>query len=353
MKKPINQLFLNTIMKISDHKISKAEWKRFLSAVIAVVMALSIFPQDGSAAETVEAVYPGDTSAVAILNNLDYSDVRSSNTWAKEAIYETGALEIIKGMKNMSKRFGRTDTLSKQEALAIAYKAAGREAEAQTLGENMNAARALANRKTDPLEVWYDGYLQLAANDGLITAGNLADALTADQTTLTAGSFYRTGAVQRQEIARWLAGTLGIQPVRGQQDLFNNYIDWRSADPDKIPYIEAILENRIMNGDGTGRFRPLQAVTREQAAQIVKNAEAQVLAALKYNKQTGIIEKISTAADYSGGVSSEGRYINVRNSDGKLYRIETKLTAPAALNEQKGVTPAVTGKEIKITNIRK
>ncbi len=343
MKKITNHYIEN---KTDNRSKRTGHRKRIIPAIMALILAFAMLPSGLAAAETVETVFPGDTSAGAILRNLDYYDVRNSNTWAKEAIYEAGALEIIKGLSNMSKRFGRTDNLTKEEALAIVYKAAGREAEAQALGEAMNNARAQANRKTDALEVWYDGYLQLAVTEGLITAQDLADAMNADQTSLEADSFNRKSAVQRQEMARWLAGTLGIQPVRGQQDIFNNYLDWRSADPDKIPYIEAILENRIMNGDGTGRFRPLQAVTREQAAQILKNAESQVLTALKYNKQTGIIENISTTADYSGGMNTTGRYIDVRNTDGKLYRIETSLSVPAALNEQQGGSSAATGKEL-------
>lgn len=323
--------------------------KTLLLLLTAVMLILTSLPS-GAAAETPESTFTGDADAAAILKNLDFPDVKASNTWAKNAIYEAGALEVIKGLKNMDRRFGRTDTLSKEEAIALAYRAAGREAEAQVLGENLNNARTAANKKTDPVAVWSDGFLQLAANEGLITQQDLTSAMNTDQASLQATDFKRAAPAQRQEIATWLAKTLSLQPVRGQQNLFNNYTDWRTADPGKIPYIEAVLQNGIMNGNGSGRFNPAQAVTREQAAQIVKNAESQVLTALKYIKNTGTVESISGSSDYSSGSGTNGKTIGVRNSNGKLHEI--KVSSPAstgpAKNEQAGTPTAGQGLELVV-----
>jgi hypothetical protein len=300
--------------------------------VLALIFALSNTTVLAAPAEVPSSVFYGDPNGAAILKNLDYSDVKSSGTWAKEAIYLSGALEIIKGLDNMNRRFGRTDALSKEEALSVAYRAAGREAEAQVLGEGLNNGRAPGDRKSDVLGIWYDGFLQLAANEGMITALDLADALSADQTGLGEESFRRKAPVQRQEMARWLAGALGIEPVRGRQNIIYNFSDWKSADADKIPYIEAVLAEGIINGDGNGRLNPQQPVTREQAAQMIKNAERRVLELLQYSKHTGIVESISTTSDYSGGENAAGKYIDVRSSDGSLHRIVTKEPSASAAN---------------------
>lgn len=324
--------------------------KTLLPFLTAAMLAFTGLPSYVAAAETPESTFTGDVKAAAILKNLDYADVRSSDTWAKGAIYEAGALEVIKGLRNMDRRFGRTDTLSKEEAIALAYRAAGRESEAQLLGENLNNARAEADKKTDPVAVWSDGFLQLAANEGLITRQELANALETDQASLGATDFGKTAPAQRQEIAFWLARTLNLQPVRGQQNLFNNYTDWRTADPGKIPYIEAVLQNGIMNGNGNGRFNPEQSITREQAAQIVKNAESQVLTALKYTKNTGTVERVSTSTDYSSGNDVTSRIINIRSSNGKLHEI--KAASPASngtgRNEQAGATTSDRGRELVV-----
>ena len=321
--------------------------KTWLSLLTATMLICTSLPSGVAAAETPESMFTGDANAAAILKNLDFADVRTSDTWAKSAIYEAGALEIIKGLKNMDKRFGRTDTLSKEEAISLAYRASGREAEAQLLGENLNNARTAADKKTDPVAVWSDGFLQLAANESLITQQDFTSAMNTDQASLVTTDFRRTAPAQRQEIAFWLARTLSLQPVRGQQNLFNNYSDWRTADPGKIPYIEAVLQNGMMNGSGNGRFNPVQSVTREQAAQIVKNAESQVLTALKYIKNTGTVEGISTSSDYSSGSGTNWRIIDIRSSNGKLHEIKASwpVSTGAGRNEQAGTPTSDRGRE--------
>lgn len=316
--------------------------------ILAILMILT---EAGGvlAAETPSAVYSGDTAATAVIGNLAYTDVAGNTVWSREAIYEAGALGVIKGLAGTDKRFGRTAALTKEEAIATAYRAAGREAEAQQLGITLNKARAAAIRKTDPLAVLYDGFLQLAANESLITAQNFADAMNTDQKALTADSFKRTAPAQRQEIAYWMAKALGIQPVVQQRELLN-YTDWRSTDPDKLPYMEAVLQQGILTGSGS-RLNPKQSITREQAAQVVKNAEAQVLATLKYNNNTGTIENIAATKDYTGSVATTGKNISVRNSEGKLVSILTSVpsgTVSGSKNVNTGAAQAVPKLELVV-----
>lgn len=267
-----------------------------------------------------EKVYYGSSEAQSILANLNYSDV-TGNIWSKEAIYQTGALGIVKGLGGGSRTFGRTVPLTKEEALAVVLRAAGREAEAYELGVFINNSRQTGSRKTDPLEVMHDGFLQLAANEGLISAQDLADAFSTDQGQLPSDSFRRKGPAQRQEMAYWLARALNIEPVRENVELLN-YTDWRTIDPDKAPYMESILRKGIMNGSG-GRINPRQSVTREQGAQIIKNAESLVLSALSYIKNQGIVEDIAATRDYTGETAKSGKNIILRNVNGKLSSILT------------------------------
>lgn len=301
------------------------------------------------AAEIPEAVYYGDAGSEAVLGNLGYTDVAGQNVWSREAIYETGALGIVKGFNNSSMRFGRTVPLTREEAIAIAYRAAGREAEAQQLGIALNNIRTAASKKADPLDVWYDGFLQLAANEGLISAQDLADAFNTDQTTLAIDSFKRKGSAQRQEMAYWLAKTLNIQPAGQQQELLN-YTDWRSTDPDKLPYLEAILQQGIMTGSNR-RINPSQSITREQGAQVVKNAESTVLEALKYTKYSGTVENIATTNDYTGSIAVSGKNITVRKTDGKTASIATSVpagTTSGAKNENAGTLSASQKRELVV-----
>jgi hypothetical protein len=188
--------------------------------------------------------------------------------------------------------FGLSITISKEQAIAIAYRAAGREADAQIAAETLDNARQAADKKKNAISMWSDGYLQLAADEGLITTQELNDAFNKDQTTLIPGiSFIRTEPAERQDMAVWIAKALKLQPVYGQNNIFNSYNDWKDADSIKIPYIEAALQNKIMNGNGAGSFNPTGKVTREQAAQIIENAENVILPIMKYQIKTGTVEE--------------------------------------------------------------
>lgn len=307
-----------------------------LSIGLSAFIALSGVPVSAASYETPEMTFTGSNNATVIINNLNYQDVGNSNTWAKEAIYRTGALELMKGYGD--RQFGLGSPISKEQALAMVYRAVSREADAQRAAEALDSARTEEEKKTDAVSMWSDGYLQLAANEGLITPQNLADALTQDPAGLDAASFYRGAAAQRQELAYWFARVLNLQPVYNQQEIFNSFSDWRSADPTKIPYIEPILQNNIMNGDGGGRFSPTGILTREQAAQIIKNAGPVILPLMQLEERRGIVEGITAARDLSTGTGAARTTIDVRNVNGKLHRIQAfeADTYGSGRNEQGG-----------------
>lgn len=302
----------------------KIKFHKWISMILTMLLAFSYSWAVAAqpVPETPEAVYSGISNASVMLNNMDYTDVKNSNTWAKEAIYETAALDMMKGYG--AKNFGRTNTLTKEQAIAVAYRVVGREADAQKAAEALDNARAQGQKKTNPISMWSDGYLQLAANEGLISQQDLTDAFNSDQTSLGANSFHRDAPAQRQDMAYWLAKTLKLPSVYDQQKIFNSYNDWQNADPIKIPYIEAVLQNNIMNGDGNGKFNPQQPITREQVAQIIKNAEGLVLPLFKYAAKTGTIEDVSSKDDLSSGTGVTTKTFNIRNSDGKLHQIITQ-----------------------------
>ncbi len=224
----------------------------------------------------------------------------------------------MKGYGNQN--FGYSNILSKEEAIALAYVAAGKEGAAQQAGEAIDNAKTRPNKQSSATKVWSDGYLSLASSDGLISAADYADVL-ADPNTLTSTSFIRTSYAKRQDMAFWICKTLGILPTYGQNKIFNDYNDWKNASPIDVPYIESVLENAIMNGDDVGNFSPTGFLTREQAAQIIKNAENFIFPILKYEKRVGTVENISESKDLSNGTSVITRNVNIRNVNGKLDRI--------------------------------
>lgn len=318
-------------------KLQKKMTKR-ISILLALVLSITFTCSSKAVTKEVpEEIFEGVDNASVILNNISYRDV--NNTWAKEAVYQTGALGIMKGYGD--RYFGLPITISKEQAIAIAYRAAGREADAQKAAEALDNARQVDEKKKNAISMWSDGYLQLAANEGLITTQELNDAFNTDQTSLIPGtSFIRSAPAQRQEMAVWIAKALKLEPIYGQDSIFNSFNDWKNADPIKVPYIEAALQNKIMNGNGNGSFSPTGRVTREQAAQIMKNAEDIILPVMKCEIRTGTVEEINNSVDYSQGEKMTTNTFSVRNSNGKLHRLDTQYLSAVVgnnMNEQAGV----------------
>lgn len=275
--------------------------------------------------ETPEKVYTGIGNAKEIIQNINFSDVvnQPAAYWAKDSIYETAALEAVKGYGD--KNFRPNQNLSKEEAIALIYRMMGKEADSQKAAEALDAKRSSNQKKNNAVNMWADGYLQLASNDGLIKTADFQTAMQRFQPKSgTRNKFIRADPAQRQEVAFWVAKALKLEPVYSQQNIFNSFNDWSKAEPAKIPYIEAVLRNKIMNGKPGGYFDPLGRVPREQIAAILKNMEPFVLAARGYEKKSGYIENIYTDSDekQSGGIAVT-RFA-VRGEDGKLYNILTQ-----------------------------
>ncbi|GAE88705.1 S-layer homology domain-containing protein [Acetivibrio straminisolvens] len=181
-----------------------------LSFVLPFVLSIPIHAE-----EEPEKIYYGLKNASAVLDNINFTDVRNSGTWAKEAIYKAAALDIVKGYGN--RVFGRTNYVTKEEAIAIIYRVAGREKDAQLAAEALDIARDIEDKKTYAPSMWSDGYLRLAANEGLISREDLEDAFSAEQSELGTGAFLRRAPAQRQEVAYWISKVLGIEPFTGSR----------------------------------------------------------------------------------------------------------------------------------------
>lgn len=313
------------------HKMK--DTKLFHCLIFLLLISFIIPPAVIHAADEAPArVFEGKPASAALLANLDYQDVKNSDTWAKNAIWETGALELMKGYG--AKRFGLSDMLTIEQAIAVAYNMAGREAEAQLAAEALDLERA--TRKNFAPAMWSDGYLQLALNDGLLTQEEYDDAFAADQSALEPSDFRRSSPVTREDMAFYVARTMGLNPVYPQTHLFNSYADWQQANPHRIPYIEAVLQNRIMNGSN-GRFDPKGPVTREQAAQLLQNAEPFLFSRLNMEKLKGTVEKIASYDEKSNGRNILVTEVNVRSGNGLLHRFRfSRPNTASGVNEQTG-----------------
>lgn len=98
-----------------------------MAALLLALASMTTFLGQAFAAGQPERTFQGDANAAAVLNNISFSDVGllPYDYWAKDAIYEAAALNVIKGYGDMN--FGYDRLLTKEQALALAFKLVGRE----------------------------------------------------------------------------------------------------------------------------------------------------------------------------------------------------------------------------------
>ncbi|AEY64600.1 S-layer homology domain-containing protein [Clostridium sp. BNL1100] len=301
-------------------KLKNKKGEKLISRAAATILSMTLIAQTfvvGAANEKVINSFNAVSTGQAVINNLKYTDIAGLDNNSKNSIFQNGALGIY--ITPGSKKFNPKGYISKEMALYLIYTAANRVREIDEQGQALNSERTV--KKTNPQDVLFDGSLQLAANDGLISETELADAMQANQKTLGTSDFRRSAPVQRQEFATWIAKALMIPPEPQQQELLNNFSDWKSCKPENIPYLEAVLRAKIMNGNGSGKFLPAGTVTRQQAAAILKNAEDIILPLRRLEQRNATIVGIQSGKDNSNGSTTVYTTITIRNSDGLLDEI--------------------------------
>lgn len=285
-----------------------------------IICNVFVIQTHGVGLEIPEATYYGWGQADAVYQNIDFTDVAAmaDTHWAKPVIYEMAALNVFKGYGN--KTFGSSDYVSKEQAIALIYRITGKEEQAQKAGEEIENNRMDDDKLGNAIDIWSDGYLKIASQEGLITEDDFNDAIDTEQSFV---QFKRTEPTSREEIARWAVMALGIKPAYPQQFIFNSYKDWHSADALKVPYIEAALQAGIMKGTEQGYFYPTKGINRQEMAQVLKNMLDTALPTLKLDKHFGIIECIEKSNIEQVGQSTIVNSFDLRMSDGKLHEMIT------------------------------
>lgn len=269
----------------------------------------------------IDKSYEGRDLATETLKNLDFTDV-STSFWAKETISRMGALNVVKGYNSAGGRsFRPNGNVSKEEAIAFLLRAIGQEEEAQL------AAEALEQGASEGiLSMWSKGYMSIAADLEMIDAQELEDSLEEEQELLDPEfSFIRGAFVTREEVAKWVVQAINSQnpeaivPLYSQQNIYH-YTDWEQMGLEFIPYIEAVMEEKIMVGND-GLFKPKAYITRAEMMQVIKNLNTILYETMKLEVKNGYIGHIDReSTSLSGGSRSEIRAL-VRQGNGKVDQL--------------------------------
>lgn len=302
--------------------------KRFFAATVALLIALQPMTTIEAAtdrdilSDPVNKVYTASSTGEAIQNNLNFIDVPSTY-WAKEPITRLGALSVVKGYNEGGRQAYRPgDGVTNEEGLAFLLRLVGQEAAATQAAEAIDA-----NPDDATLTIWSRGYLQVAANLGLITGAQLADGLVLDQAQLNPEfNWQRTAPLTREQMAQWIvqavntvnAGT--IEPIYTYQQLFN-LKDWEAIDQAYLPFVEAVIEKNIMVGDGAN-FKPKDGLTRAEMAKIMVNLEDILYSTMGLTLKAGVVGSIKSSADIGSLETRQLRTYLIRNNQGQVDQVD-------------------------------
>jgi S-layer homology domain. len=246
------------------------------------------------AASTTGAVYYGFEGYKLLLNSVKFND--KIPAWSYRDAVRVTALSLLKGVGDG--KFHPEEKISREEAIAIALRLAGKEADAQKMLDQKTAE--YYTNMIDSSE-WAVGYLFTAANEGYIIPG---DIYTEE---------WKSKA-SREEFAAYIGRALGYTPAYGMdQQLAYSFDDSSLFNRDYIPFIEPVLKDGIMVGNSRGTFNPKGIITRGQVAVIL----GRILD--KYPEKFGITKMKATV---TGIVHNSTDYI-MRADDGSSFTIST------------------------------
>ena len=293
-----------------------------LTLMVGSVSVFAAIKEDQSIVSAdIANVYTGSKLGEDIGGNIDFTDV-ADNYWGKEPITRMGALDVTKGYTtNGVREFRPTQDMSKQEAIAFVLRSIGLEEEAKLIAEGLDAAD-----EETTVDLWSKGYLTLANQLGLISNAELVDALVLDQEVLDPElNFIRTEPASRELVSKWIVQGINsqvpgtIEPLYSQQAIFT-YNDWEEMGIEYIPYIEAVVDAKIMIGDGNS-FNPLGILSRAEMMQIMKNMDKLLYDGMGLVTKSGYVGHREVVSTSSGQGSQTTYTMWIRVSDGSVDQL--------------------------------
>ena len=275
---------------------------------IAGVVAMTLLLQNVNIyAEEEITTYFGMQNGAAVAQAANFYDVGSmGDYWAKPAIYQMGALEIIKGMGDGN--FAPRQQVTTEQAIALVLNAMGKESEVK----DIEIWEKTGN--------WSDTYIKFAMKDGLISEKVVikkSEAKTDIKALKKSGVLIRDLPITREEVAVLIAKALGL----GQSN--KNEMAFADADlisKDNRGYVEAVYEKGIMIGDENRNFEPQSYLKREEMAQILLNIETNILEKNRLAKREGVIEAIDANEISLSDENGDIIIIDIRGKDFPVYK---------------------------------
>ncbi|MBC9784501.1 hypothetical protein H1S01_08245 [Heliobacterium chlorum] len=242
----------------------KTFWQTFTASILSTALTLTAALTPGAGWAAVAVLPPeikGVPYAQSLVTNGTFNDSRGH--WAEEYLFAAGVNGLLR--PDPDGRIRPDELLNKRDGLLAVAALAGWMQNVQTPGGNGTNQRAAPS--TGSWETWGNRVLTLAAQKGFFpnqTAGS--------NNPGTVRGVKLDDPVTKEELALWIAKALPLQPVYGSaQSRTYMFYDWNQMKADNVPWMEAVLQQNLLNGDGAYLY-PQRALTRAEAAAVLTRA---------------------------------------------------------------------------------
>ncbi len=265
-------------------------------------------------------ISPGVRYGAELASTLAYRDLDAA--WSTPAVLRTGAMGILQGFGDAY--FHPRAAVRRSEAIVSLARAAGAPPAPGYRGSVMALKPAVP--------AWATDGLASGLGAGIVTAGELR------------GVDWSASA-SREEVAAWAARAAGLSPRTGAEvQAIYAFDDWTEVGSDRLPLVEAALQEKLVAGTGDGGFHPGDRLTREQLAVLSDRLAARKLPELGYRSEVGRVFAVRVELDPGDGEPSgfgiQRTRIYLRNDTGeprvvvaeRRYDGETLRDAPVYKN---------------------
>jgi hypothetical protein len=293
------------------------------SFLVAALMAFNVvsYASDG-------ITYYGLTNGDNVISNINFKDLqnKSAEHWSKPAVYQMAAFGVVNGFPD--KTFKPSNAVTNEQAITLILNAMGK-------ADEVNSVTNSTKNDT-----WSDKYIRYAIKNGIVTEKIVMNKADVKSSTSIEGLkntsvLVRDIPITREEVAGMVCRALKLS---GTKEL--EFFDNAQISEKHLSSVKAIVEAGIMSGTDDNMFNPKSSLTREEMAQILKNAEDLILSNIKLVKKKGIIDSVSNATINITDEEANDIDISVSNRNIPVLR-RGNLTGKSSLKVNDDIADAI------------
>ncbi|HHT64031.1 MAG: S-layer homology domain-containing protein [Bacillota bacterium] len=267
--------------------------KRVLMMLVAVALLVSFTAPAADAAQFGQKGH----NKTKISHQVKFKDVKGH--WAENVLLQMTAKGYLKGYEDAS--FKPSNNVSNLEAVVMIVRALGLEEEAK------DAKLSLPVKHAKQIPTWAAGYVQVAYEEGILTAWDLA-------------SFNPNQKAKRIEVAQMITRALNLTENKNNQFAIK-FLDQKDIPKNYTGIVVIMVQTGIMRGDNNNCFLPNKPITRAEMAVLLDRIDGKV----KGKKDDEVTGKIKSVDEDEITIVSNGKSMEYDFSDEVMVYIDGKI----------------------------